>query len=749
MIYCRSMVVSGPAPFVGQIDLANEPDFNLGEMSVKPSERVVEVAGERRELQPRVMQVLVALARARPSVVSRDRLVEQCWDGRVVGDDALNRCILALRHLAGEISPHPFVIETVPRIGHRLVETGAKPTALREPAAAAPKPGTWRLVVALLAVVVVAASLFLWQQRPAQAEPVSIAMLPFRNFSNADSHFAQGIGEEILGQLAREPQFRITGSSSSTQFTSDADVRDVARRLNVDYILEGSVRRQGDQVRVDAALIRARDRTRLWSDSYDGKLDDIFAIQRRIGAAIASALRRRLVRAPALSGPLVTKGEAYGLYLTARSLIRTRNRRAGPTATDLLRDAIRIDPGYAPAWASLAEATGMEGALGDREAFITAIRKARGYARHALSLAPHMAEAHRALGRTFGYGDPQGLAHLSRASVLGPNNAENLIDLGTARAASGDFEGELAAYRQASQLDPLWFRTTGVTAIAVAETGDRAEAEAIAGGGLPDNNANLQILLGRIAWIFADYSEAVRRWNIGARSNSPRWSAPAKRALNDATHAVGITTGPLIDVPEPPAGRSNWRVWMDAPPSPAVWKARNRDAIAASVYRKHNLVAAKLMINVGRWSELVATYDSVIGFQGLRPGGQPRVDQLSEAPIVALALRAGARADEADHLLREAASLSRTVSWKSKVPFWFDAQSAAIYAALGKQDEALAALQRAFERGWRQSDGADLRDIADEPAFRSLHGDPRFERLRVRIAAHYAREREETINLRI
>ena len=171
-------------------------------------------------------------------------------------------------------------------------------------------------------------------------------MLPFRNLSSGDPYFAEGIGEEILGQLAREPQFRVAGRASSSEFGADADAREVARRLNVDYVVEGSVRRQGDRVRVNADLVRAKDGIRLWADSYDGKLDDIFAIQQRIGGAIAGALRRKLIRAPALSGPLVTNGEAYNLYLTARGLIRTRNRDVFVTASNLLRDAIELDPNY-------------------------------------------------------------------------------------------------------------------------------------------------------------------------------------------------------------------------------------------------------------------------------------------------------------------------------------------------------------------------------------------------------------------
>lgn len=728
-----------------RIDLADEPDFDLGRVSVQPAARSITLDGERRELQPRVMQVLIALAKANGGVVSRDRLIEQCWDGRIVGDDALNRCVQSLRHLAREFAPEPFAIETVPRVGHRLVVPDDKP--------AGPAPSAWKLrtrfaiAAALLLLVLAVAGFFVWQQRGRAAEPASIAVLPFRNLGTSDPYFAEGIGEEILGQLAREPQFRVAGSSSSSQFGANPDIDEVARRLDVDYVLEGSVRKQGDQVRVDAGLVRASDGMRLWSDSYDGKLDDIFAIQREIGAAIAGALQRRLVRAPALSGPLVTKGEAYNLYLTARSLIRTRNRRVGPTAVDLLRDALRIDPGYAPAWASLAEATQLQGALGDHESFIAALRKANGYARHAVTLAPDLAEAHRALGHTVGYGEPESVAHIRRAAALEPNNAENLISLASTFSARGEFERELASYRRANEFDPLWYRTTGTLAIAIAERGNRAEAEALARRGLLNNPANLGILIGRIGWIFADYSEAVRHWAVVAHSNSPRWGNTAQRTLFDATHAVGLRTGKLVDVPGSPTGRDNWRVWMDAAPAPAEWRKRNRDPVAAGVYRKHNLVAAKLMLNSGRWGELVATYDSPTGLFGLGPTKRVRFDQVLETPVVALALRLAGRAGEADRLLREAEMAVRAAHRRGPVPFSFDVETAAVFAVQGRRDAALKSLERAYQRGWRQNSGTSLRDIADEPAFRSLHDEPRFKQLQARLAGHYARERQEVLSV--
>jgi TolB-like protein len=471
---------------------------------------------ERRDLEPKVALVLVALASARPGVVSRDRLIEECWDGRIVGDDALNRCIVALRHLAKEFSPEPFAIETVSRVGYCLIERGANRPARSLGAR------TKMAVAALLALLLIAGVLAVAWSRfgRADATPASIAVLSFRNLSSGDPYFAEGIGEEVLGQLSHEPQFRVVGRASSREFGTDADAREVARRLNVDYVVEGSVRRQGDRVRVNADLVRASDGIHLWADSYDGKLDDIFAIQGRIGGAIAGALRRKLIRVPTLSGPLVTNGEAYNLYLTARGLIRTRKYDVFVTASNLLRDAINLDPNYAPAWASLAESTYFENYPDGSDGLIAALPKADGYARHALQLAPDLADGHRVLALLLPYGSPAALSHYRRAVELDPNRAEALLGLGSALAAAGEFDAQIAAYKRARELDPLWFRTTGQTAIALAEMGRRSEAEAIGRQGFVNNEPNLHIILGRIAWIFGDFSEAARHWSITARANS-------------------------------------------------------------------------------------------------------------------------------------------------------------------------------------------------------------------------------------
>ena len=730
----------GPDTSASRIDLSETGDFDLGGLLVSPAHREVQMNGERRELEPRVAQVLVALALARPAVLSRDRLIEQCWDGRIVSDDALNRCIVALRHLAKQFSPEPFTIETVPRVGYCLVERGA---------AARGRVRAKLAISALLAIILVAGAIGWSRFGRADPAPASIAVLSFRNLSAGDPYFAEGIGEEIVGQLAREPQFRVAGSASSRELGSDVDIREVARRLDVDYVLEGSVRRQGNQVRVNADLIRAKDRTRLWSDSYDGKLDDIFAIQHKIGGAIAVALKRQLIRTPTLSGPLVTNGEAYNLYLTARGLIRTRNRDVFVTSSNLLRDAIKLDPNYAPAWASLAESTYLEDFPNGSDGLIAALPRASGYARRSLELAPDLADGHRVLAMLLPYGSPEALSHLRRAAELDPNSAEASIALGSGLGAAGEFDAEMATYERARELDPLWFRTTGQLAIRLAETGQRAEAEAIGNNGFAENPPNLHIILGRIAWIFGDFSEAARHWSITARANSPRWSPRARMGVADVRMVVGIDPTPPGYKPAFVTVHQRGDVQVATPPSSSAWQMRNRNAFAADVYRDDNHVAAKLMLKVRRAKELAATYDGAGGLLSLRSDAALRTDQLHEAAVVALALREAGRAADADRLLGQANSRISAAYRQRAIPFTLDADVAAIRAVQGRREQALSMLERAMRRGWTDSANTDLPDIADEPAFASLRGQPRFERIRTKLAAHLSRERAETIRLRL
>ncbi len=722
-----------------RIDLAATPDFDLGGVRVRPSIRRIDGAGEARVLEPRVMQVLVALAAARPDVIARDRLIEICWGGRIVGEDALNRCILALRNVARSITPPPCSIETVPRVGHRLIE---RPMA--GGIADAPAPPRRRRITTFvaLAVIVVAclAAVLIWRGQRS-ADPAAIAVLPFRNLSSGDPYFAEGVSEEILSQLSREPQFRVVGRTSSAMFRNAADLRDVGRRLGVDYILEGSVRSQRDRVRVDASLVQASSGVQLWSDSYDRSLDDIFAIQNAIGASVAASLKQTIFKAAPLAGALVTRGDIYQLHLRARGIIKTRDGRLGQAAVALLREVIRRDPGYAPGWSSLAQAMRLNAEMGDKLAVVTATREAERYARHALALAPDLAEAHGVLGMLLGFESADAQYHVRRAAALDPNNGEIIFWLGNVEEISGNFTGQRAAYSRAAAIDPFWFRASEANVAFEAEMGRRTAAQTIAIQKFAADPTSQHALLAEVAMIYGDWSEAVRHYAKIAKSDS-RYREYAEGQMQVALLLAGVAHDHAI-----PPWSDLVRLHMAAPPSPEKWRELNGDAIAAEIQQTENHLAAKLMLNAGRAAELVATRDGAAGLLGLQRGQPFTIARIKGAPLVALALRRRGRAAEADRLLAEADAAIRAVYRRGPVPFRFDADAAAVAAVRGQNREALALLERAYARGWRHIEDEDLPRLSDEPAFETLHEEPRFKAIEARLAAWFAREKRETAGL--
>ena len=245
------------------VDLAREPSLRLAEIDIRPATReVLGRDGRRHLLEPRVMQVLVALARRPGEVVSREELIQLCWAGRVVGEDAIHRCIGALRRLAH--AHGALAIETVARVGYRLSEAARCNAPVGD--------------AALLAV------------------------LPFENLAaEADmASFCDGVAEEIAQAIARHGSLKVIGRASSFQFRGCQKViADVAERLRATHVLDGSVRRCGAQVRVSTELVECRAQTVLWSARFDRELLDIFALQDSVAEAVAAAVN--LALSPALA----------------------------------------------------------------------------------------------------------------------------------------------------------------------------------------------------------------------------------------------------------------------------------------------------------------------------------------------------------------------------------------------------------------------------------------------------------------
>jgi TolB-like protein len=291
----------------------------------------------------------------------------------------------------------------------------------------------------------------------------SIAVMPFTDMSAARDHeyFCEGMSEEIINALGRVPDVRVASYTSSLRFRGKAiDTHTIGRELNVTWLLEGSVRKSGEMVRIAVQLVRVDEGFSAWSGRFDRKLDDIFSVQDDIAGMIAQTLTHRVAGSAA---PLVTSKtsntEAYSLYLEGRYLWNKRPGDVVWQAIDRFERAISIDPTFAPAHAALASVYGTLGAwefgvLPPAEA----LAKAKAAAKRALELDPQLAAGHTAVGYTslhFDWNPDKACREFDQAIALNPVWVDAHHWHSHALCAAGRFDESLKSCRQIVQLDPV------------------------------------------------------------------------------------------------------------------------------------------------------------------------------------------------------------------------------------------------------------------------------------------------------
>jgi len=336
-------------------------DILVGDWLISPKLCNISRDGLRIGIKHKSMAVLLCLADANGEVLSRNDIMDAVWPGMEVTDDVLTQSIVELRKAFKDEARHPTVIETIPKIGFRLI---ADVKAI-EPASTSTKPVasafSRRTVTVVIALLAVGASVWVLNDRQeSQRNPVitvaerpSIAVLPFVNMSDDDAneYFADGLTEEILTLLSRVPGLKVIGRTSSFAFKGkDEDLRVIGEILGVNTVLEGSVRKSGDHVRITAQLIDVADGSNMWSRTYDRTMTDIFAVQDDVAAAIIDALQVHVSENPTRDRP-TESSEAYSLYLRARILLDAQR---GEEAIPLLRQATTIDSNFAEAFELLA-----------------------------------------------------------------------------------------------------------------------------------------------------------------------------------------------------------------------------------------------------------------------------------------------------------------------------------------------------------------------------------------------------------
>jgi TolB-like protein/DNA-binding winged helix-turn-helix (wHTH) protein/Flp pilus assembly protein TadD len=471
----------------------------------------VHKSGRKVALQEQPFRVLAMLLEHPGEVVSREELQSRLWpaDTYVGFDEGINTAIRKLRQAFGDSADNPRFIETVPRRGYRFIAPvdeirpldsirtaegvagvapntgttpdtpaeslgpdGAKITPNLEPA----KVSAWRspkVVVAaaaalVLLLLVTGVGYLLRPRRAADSvarKRIMLAILPFQNLSkdSGQEYFSDGLTEETitdLGQLSPEQLGVIARTSAMAYKHTDKTISQIGQDLGVDYILEGSVRREGGKARISAQLIRVSDQTHLWAENYDRDLNDVLEIESELGRTIAQEVQLNLTpqRQIALSRTRTIDPEAYDLYLKGRYYWNQRTPVGIKESMAYFQQAVARDPDFALAYAGMADAYNISNIVGAYTAK-ESLPQARAAAEKAIQLDPSLAEAHAALGMEkshYEFDFPGAEREFLKAIELNPNSAyahlfySNCYLLPMGRTAEA-----IAENQKALALDPL------------------------------------------------------------------------------------------------------------------------------------------------------------------------------------------------------------------------------------------------------------------------------------------------------
>jgi TolB-like protein/DNA-binding winged helix-turn-helix (wHTH) protein/Tfp pilus assembly protein PilF len=484
----------------------SSPSLRFGAYSLDLRAGEIRKGGSRIRLQEKPLRVLALLTERQGELVTRQELKARLWpeDTFVDFETGLNTAVSKLRDALSDSADKPRYIETIPRRGYRFIvpversiaadDAGANGTATPRPAQTieipldrdpdkaaegkdlARSPGEAKTIsrrreafafgLALI-VIATAASIGLRYSRPRPAPlpgRAMLAVLPFDNLTGdpGDDYVSDGFTEEMitqLGELNHQQMGVIARTSAMNYKHSSKSIRQIAQELGVDYVLEGSIRRAGDGLRITAQLIRADDQTHVWAHEYDRRLGDLARLQGEVAEDIAHQIQIQLTpqEQVALSGGRSLVPEAYRSYLLGRYQLNKRSPDGMQSAIGAFNEAIEEDPNYASAYSGLADTYNLliyYGYLPGADG----IPKARAAAKKAVEIDDSLAEGHASLGYVdfmWDFNWPDAEKQFQRAIELDDSYAPAHHWYALYLAALGRREASLVQIRQAEQLDPL------------------------------------------------------------------------------------------------------------------------------------------------------------------------------------------------------------------------------------------------------------------------------------------------------
>jgi adenylate cyclase len=540
--------------------------YRVGDLVIDVARRRVQMRGRDIRIGKLSYNLLVALAEAAPTVVTREELAARVWDGRYVTPETIKRRIALLRKAIGENAEDPTYIAVVRGHGYALIRDV-------EPIDEGPSaPSRWRLaavVGVVLSVIALAAyrvaDVWLFSRNTQSA----VAVLPFENLSPdpADAFFAAGLHDEVVNRLAELDDLRVISRSTVQRLAnSGAEIAEIADQLDVDSVMEGTVRYMDDRVRISVQLTDPFDGALLWSETFDRDFSDIFEIQREIATSVAGALgvTMRVGGSDGFRGAGTDDIEAYEAYLHGvYSLGRPEGRGRG---LSFLRQAIDIDPDYSTAWAQL------------------------GYETAAASRTATPAETRPILDQAY----PLAL----RATELDPDSARAASILGSILYARRDWIGAAQSHMRAIELRTNRY-TLGQHANLLLRAGrtSAARAEFLASDSMEPLPDVVPALLVQVSIAEGKYSEArqlakaePRRvlrervfLNIALSEGDPKAIRSAMHDMIAAEPATGALYRPVLDVLESKTAalRAIRASYSDRS---HVWPAKGHDVALLAAY---------------------------------------------------------------------------------------------------------------------------------------------------------------------
>lgn len=446
-------------------------------------------------LEPRIMDVLVYLASRADDLVTRQELEDNVWSNVVVSYETLTSTIRKLRLSLDDDARNPRIIETIPKKGYRLIapvkmdhaqemEQRIEPSNVINHNPALRRRNFFTRVI--LVLILLSAFTSYWyanhdsqatdSNRNAEtavsasdkAAPISdkprIVVLPFRNISSdpEQEYFSDGLTEDLITDMSKISGLSIIAQYSSFTFkTEQPDIAEISRRLGVSHLIEGSVRKAGDVIRITVQLVDASDGQHIWAERYDRNLADIFAIQDEVVGHITRALSLRLT--PQEKQRLAFRGtgnlQAYDTYMKGRQHEGYFNKEAFVEAQALFEQAIALDPQYAEPYARLAQIYGLRAQFNWVEDEIKVYQKSLQLAEKAVALNPNLPFAHwglaQILSRPAFRQYERAIKELELAITIDPDYADAYASLGLYHAFIGKAEKTVAYVEKAMQINPI------------------------------------------------------------------------------------------------------------------------------------------------------------------------------------------------------------------------------------------------------------------------------------------------------